>query len=176
MSIRLDFLQIGKIALEGALAQLEALAKKEAISPSEFLSRSRQVLQTSTQLRDQTIAEQKALEEQHFSHQSNIKWKIDERLGELDQAKGLRRIPAAREKRRLEGQRAGMQKQVGRLEAQIQAKRQFVDQISEQEAPIRRKQGEILLAEIGQEIQAIRSEYEQSKLPTSRYGCCLGKE
>ncbi len=144
-----------------ALSQLEALAKEEAIPPSEFLSRSRQVLRTSVQLRDQARAEQQVLWEQQYFHQNNIRFKIDERLRELDQAKGLRGILAALEKRRLEGQKTDIQRQIGQLEAQIQAKQQFVDQISEKEKPVRRKQEETLLAEIGQEIQAIRSEYEQ---------------
>lgn len=152
---------VEKISPEDARAQLEALTKEEVIPPSEFLSKSRLALQTSTQLKDQAIAKQSALEEQHSSYQGNIRSKIDERIRQLDRAKGLRRIPAALEKKRLEGQKAGIRKQVGQLEAQIQAKRQFIDQISEQEAPIRRKQEETLLAEIGQEIQAIRGEYEQ---------------
>ena len=146
---------------EAARSQLEALAKEEGIPSSEFISRSKQALQTSARLRDQTVTDQRTLEEQVFSHKINIRWKIDERIRELDRVKGVKRIPAALEKRRLEGQKAAAQRQIDQLTLQVEAKRQFIDQITEQEKSIRQKQEEIMLAEIGEEIQAIRSEYER---------------
>ncbi|MEK7187153.1 MAG: hypothetical protein AAB690_02550 [Patescibacteria group bacterium] len=111
------------------------------------------VQQTPDQLRDSAITERRELENKRFSYQRNIELEIDERLGELDQARGLRRIPAVLEKNRLERQKAGILKQVGQLEAQIQVKQQVVDKISGQEMA--------LLVEIGQEVQSIQDEYEQ---------------
>lgn len=151
----------GNITPEDARTQLEVLAKDESITPSEFISRSKRVLSTSTQLRSQTEAEQKALEEQVSSRQSDIRWKIDERIRELDRAKGIRKVSAALEKRRLEGQKTSAQKQIDKLEPQVEAKQQLINQITEQEKPIRLKQEEIILTEILQEVQAIRGEYEQ---------------
>ncbi len=58
-----------KISPEAARSQLEALAKEENIPPAEFIPRSRQALQTLTLLSDQTISEQRTLEEQISSHQ-----------------------------------------------------------------------------------------------------------
>lgn len=150
-----------RITPEDARTQLEALAKGESISPSKFISKSKQALQTSARLRDQTVADQRTLEKQVSSHQRDVRWKIDERIRELDRVKGVKRIPAALEKRRLEGQKAAAQRQIDQLTPKVEAKRQLIDQITEQEKPIRQKQEEIILAEIGEEIQAIRSEYEK---------------
>jgi len=150
-----------RVTPEAARSQLEALAKEEGIPSAEFISRSRQALQTSAQLRDKTVADQRTLEEQVSSHQRDIRWKIDEKIRELNRVKGVKRIPAALEKRRLEGQKAAAQRQIDQLIPKVEAKRQLIDQITEQEKPIRQKQEEIMLAEIGEEIQAIRSEYER---------------
>ncbi|KKU01844.1 MAG: hypothetical protein UX99_C0011G0016 [Candidatus Amesbacteria bacterium GW2011_GWB1_47_26] len=150
-----------RVIPEAARSQLEALAKEEGVPSAEFISRSRQVLQTSARLRDQTVTDQRTLEEQVSSHQRDIRWKIDERIRELDRVKGVKRIPAALEKRRLEGQKAAAQRQIDQLTPQVEAKRQLIDQIAEQEKPIRLKQEETILTEIGEEIQAIRSEYER---------------
>jgi len=151
----------GNVTPEDTRAQLEALAKDESIPPSEFITKSKQVLSTSTQLRSQTEAEQKALEEQVSARQRDIRWKIDERIRELDRAKGIRKVSAAIEKRRLEGQKTSAQKQIDKLEPQVEVKQQLINQITEQEKPILLKQEEIILTEILQEVQAIRGEYEQ---------------
>ncbi len=145
---------------EDARTQLEALAKGESIPPTEFLARSKQILRTSAQVRTQTRAETDLLERQRSS-QSQTEWTIEERARELERAKGLGKIPAVIEKRILAGKKSANQKQLEQLDAQTQAKRQVMDQLAEQEKPIRLKQEETMLTEIGQEIKAIRTEYEQ---------------
>lgn len=149
-----------RVTPEAARSQLEVLVKEEGIPSAEFISRSRQALKTSAQLRDQTMTDQRTLEEQVSSHQSDI-GEIDEKIRETDRVKGIKRIPAALEKRRLERQKAVAQRQIDQLKLQVEAKQQLIDQITEQEKPIRQKQEEIIFAEIGEEVQAICSEYEK---------------
>jgi len=151
-----------RITPQAAFAQLEALAREEGIPSTEFILRSKQALQTSAWLRKQTMSDQRTLEEQVFSYQRNIR-EIDKRMRELDQVKGFKRIQAALEKRRLERQKASAQRQINQLILQVGAKRQLLEQISKQEEPIRQRQEEIVLTEIGEEIKTIRSKYEKLK-------------
>lgn len=149
------------ISPDEARSQLEALAKGESIPPSEFISRSKQVLQTSARVKKEAAIEQSTLQEQAESRRREIQWKIDERTRELDRVTGIKKIPAAVEKRILREKRSAAQKQMDQLNAQSQTKQQLIDEITGQEKPIRQKQEEIILNEIGQEIKAIRTEYEQ---------------
>jgi len=143
-----------------ARAQLEELANNATTEPSEYLSKSKQALTASSQFRDKTTAELQTLQDSwnrpYFAGRD-----IGERIEQLDQTKGLRRIPAALEKRRLIIQKAAIDTQLEQLNGQMHAKRQLVDQLTEQEGPVRLKQAELLLEEIGKEVQAIRVEYEK---------------
>lgn len=159
---------------QDARAQLEELAGNITIEPSEYLSKSRQALTVSAQIREKTTAEQQALQDSwnrpYFAGRD-----IDERIEQLDQAKGLRRIPAALEKRRLITQKATIDTQLEQLNGQIHAKRQLVNQLTEQEGPVRLKQAELLLEEIGKEVQAIRVEYEKLSQEILQDGTTTGE-
>jgi len=149
-----------QISPSKARAQLEELAENTSLTASEYLSKSKQVLTASSQIRNKTVEEQRALE-QTTTKPYYAKRDIDEWIETLDQARGLRKIPAALEKRRLTGKSAALGAQLGQLNGQVQAKRQIVDQLSEREQPIRLRQQELLLEEIGKEIQEVWVAYEK---------------
>lgn len=145
--------------------ELKALSGDEELLPSEFVARSKQALQSSTQSKDQALAEKKALEEQIYSHEQDLRWRISERIKNLEEVKGIRKIPAFIEKKRLEGQKVNTQRQIERLRPQAEAKGNIAKQIDEMENPVREKQEEkrveIIIKEIGGEIRAIQDGYEK---------------
>lgn len=149
-----------EITASDARSQLEALASDTSITPSEYLAKSSQILKATEQVRSKTAAEQRELDEASMRPYF-AKRDIDERLLTLNQAKGLKKIPAAFERRRLTGQKAVLETQLNDLHSKIETKRQIVDQLSQGESAVRLKQQELLLEEIGKEIQAVRVEYEK---------------
>ena len=149
-----------QINANDAGAQLEALVKDESISPAEFLSKSREVLAVSKQVRSKAAADQEELNETSMRPYF-AKREIDKKLEALNQARGLKKIPAAFERRRLISQKVVLEAQLNDLHSKIEAKQQIVDQLSQGESIVRLKQQELLLEEIGKEIQAVRVEYEK---------------
>lgn len=138
---------------------LKELANGEEISPNEYLQRSNRALGGSARLREQINAEREALESS--AKQRDNRGQVEREIKKLDQVRGLRKIPAVFEKRSLIRQRASIQREVEALENQVQVKRNQLTQLQEQEKPIRQRQEELLLAEIGQAVQSVKSGYEQ---------------
>ena len=153
---------------DDVLNHLEMLDKEESLTTSEYLLRSRHTLQESTQLKDSALGQKKKLEEQAHPLQADLKIDIDPRMEALNRARGIRKLLVRREKGRLTTQKSGIQGQLAELENQIQAKKQFIDQIEAKEKPVRQKQKnailiteEALMTTVGQEIEDIRIRYEQ---------------
>lgn len=158
-NVNLD-LEPEQITPELAGEKLQELSVDSALPNPDYISKSKQALTASTQIRERVTAEQQALQDS-WNRPYSAGSDIDEKIEQLDQAKGLKRIPAAFEKRRLITQKATIDAQLEQLNGQIHTKRQLIDQLTEQERPVRLKQAELLLEEIGKEVQAIRVEYEK---------------
>lgn len=141
------------------LVQLRTLAKEESISPTEFVSKSREALITAAQIRKQVDAEQKELEKQKLSQEDDIRWVIDERVKDLDRARGIKKLSASLEKRYLGHQRVAKQERLDYLKSQIITRQQLYDQIKNEQVPVLKKQEQIIYAEIGNEVRAIKKDY-----------------
>lgn len=135
---------------------LEELVNGKGLSSSEYLRKSAIALGGATRLRQQVTAEIEALERSKRST-----WQIEDRLEELDRLRGLKRIPAVLERRRLNRQIAAIQQEVAALSSQVQTKRDLLAQIQEQEEPVKQRREEMLLSEISQAVQDVKSGYEQ---------------
>ncbi len=142
-----------------ARSLLEELAKAEDLSPSEYLRRSTAALGGAARLRQQVDAERETLERSIREHGST--WQIERRLEELNRLRGFGKIPAVLERRRLNKQKTSIQNEVDELSSQAQGKRELLTQIQAQETPVKQKQEEMLLAEISQAVQGVKSGYEQ---------------
>lgn len=152
---------------EDVLNQLEALGKDETLSPEDFLSQSKQILQASDEIIHLTVTQKVKLEDQAYPLRSDLEKHIDPKIQTLNHARGIRKFFARGEKGRLTTQKSNMQSQLAELEEQMQAKKQFIDQIVMQQGSVYQKQEkalritqDTLMTAVGQEIAAIRSDYE----------------
>ncbi|MCX6705751.1 MAG: hypothetical protein NTV24_01425, partial [Candidatus Woesebacteria bacterium] len=141
------------------LEQLRTLAKEESISPAEFISKSREALRTAAQIRRGVYAEQKELEKQTLSQESDIMWGVDDRVEYLKGAKGIKKLSASLEKRYLGHQRIAKQERLDYLKSQNRTRQQLYDQIKSEQVPVLVKQEQTIYAEIGNEVRAIRKDY-----------------
>lgn len=139
---------------------LKELTEGEELSPDEYFQKSRRALAEFARLRKQVNAE---LEEDgvNLMRQEDNLAQTEQRLRQLDQRKGVRRISAAPERLRLSLQRVGVQKEIEAFRSQAEAKKEQLARLLFQGIPIRQRQEKLLLEKVGEIVQAVKSDYEE---------------
>lgn len=150
--------ETGHAVEEDPRSIIETLAKTKEITPSEYLQRSRLALRGSTRLQEQITAENDALEQ--TIREKDNRQQINEKLEEMDKARGLKRLSVLFKKRRLTRQHTGIQEELDAIGSQVQAKKEQITQLHEQASPVREKQEQLILGEITQAVQRVKTEYE----------------
>lgn len=149
------------LSIEETISRLESLSKTQNLSIEDYYSQSAEVIRSANALVRKTAQEQGELERLHYLHQSTLYYGIPNETQALDNITGVRRLTIPSKRRAIEKKRHDAEENIAALNPQIEAKKNLISKIQEQESEIIKVREKILLQTVKETAKEIFDSYEE---------------